>query len=87
MADLRALVQSAQGAVARIDAVTGETGGEVLGTTLPSITDAVKDLAQVSRQAGRAVERLEQEPQSLIYGPSAPRPGPGEPGFLAPAGR
>ncbi|MEY3201289.1 MAG: hypothetical protein RIR70_839 [Pseudomonadota bacterium] len=87
VADLRNLVQTAQGAVARIDAVTAQAGGEIIEETLPRIHTLMEDVAQTTRRMGRAVERAEEAPQSFIFGPPAPKPGPGEAGFVAPAAR
>lgn len=82
--DLRALVTSARGAVEKFDAVTTEAGVEITQHTLPRVDALVEDLTKTSRQISRAVERIESEPQSIIFGPKPLRPGPGEPGFVAP---
>lgn len=87
VADLRNLVQTAQGAVQRIDAATSDAGGTLTEQTLPRLNALIQDVAQTSRQVSRAVERVEAEPQSLIFGPPPARPGPGEPGFVAPTSR
>lgn len=52
--------------------------------TLPGIQRATSDLGLASRQMGRTMANIDANPQSLIYGPGAVRPGPGEPGFVAP---
>jgi len=84
VADLRTLVQTAQGAVARIDAVAAQAGEEATANTLPGLNALIQDVAQTTRQVNRAVERVSDEPQSVIFGPATPRPGPGEPGFMSP---
>ncbi len=86
IADLRRLVQSAEGAVQRIDAVTADASGEITNETLPRANKLMQEFTQTARSLGRVAERAEQDPQSLIFGAPAPRPGPGEPGFVAPAG-
>ncbi len=52
--------------------------------TLPSTTRAVESVNQTARQADRALRGLTDNPQSLLRGTGAIRPGPGEPGFAAP---
>jgi phospholipid/cholesterol/gamma-HCH transport system substrate-binding protein len=39
---------------------------------------------KTSRQLGHAVSTLDDNPQTLLYGPPWVMPGPGEPGFVAP---
>ncbi len=53
-------------------------------TTLPSTSRAVESVNQTARQADRALRGLTDNPQSLLRGTGAIRPGPGEPGFAAP---
>ena len=52
--------------------------------TLPGVQRASSDLGLASRQMGRTMANIDANPQSLIYGPGVVRPGPGEPGFVAP---
>ncbi|MBS7349193.1 MAG: MCE family protein [Comamonas sp.] len=52
--------------------------------TLPGVQRASSDLSLATRQMGRTMANIDANPQSLIYGSGALRPGPGEPGFVAP---
>lgn len=53
--------------------------------TLPRIHRATDDTARAARQTGQAFSTLNDNPQSLLWGHGVARPGPGEPGFAAPA--
>jgi phospholipid/cholesterol/gamma-HCH transport system substrate-binding protein len=59
------------------EALTNATT-QLNATLLPNLNRTV-------RLTNRAVEDLADQPQSLIFGKSAPAPGPGESGFVAPA--
>jgi phospholipid/cholesterol/gamma-HCH transport system substrate-binding protein len=52
---------------------------------LPRLQRTVEDTGRTARQVGRAVENLNDNPQSVLFGRTAAQPGPGEPGFVAPA--
>jgi phospholipid/cholesterol/gamma-HCH transport system substrate-binding protein len=54
-------------------------------STLPRATRAAEDAGKSARSASRLFNQLGDNPQSLIYGEGSPSPGPGEPGFTAPA--
>lgn len=54
-------------------------------TTLPRLNRATDETARVARQAGRAVNSISDNPQSLLFGSGSVRPGPGEPGFAPPS--
>ncbi len=49
--------------------------------TLPRANRALEDAARSARQLGRAASSVSENPQSLLFGNTAPEPGPGEPGF------
>lgn len=72
----------AQGA----DALTA-TGQALNATLLPRLNRTADDTARLSRQVGRAVETVNDNPKALLVGKEALLPGPGEPGFVAPAAR
>ena len=60
--------------------------GQNLNTTLMSrLNRTVDDTARTVRNIGRAVDAVNDNPQSLLMGNGAAVPGPGEPGFVAPA--
>ena len=79
---------SAKGGV--IDQLEG--GGQALAnaaarlnnTTLPTTTRAAESIKQTAQQADRVLRGITDNPQSLLRGTGAIRPGPGEPGFSAP---
>lgn len=54
--------------------------------TLPRINRASDDASRAARQLGRAVNNINDNPQSLLFGTGTPPPGPGEPGFTVPGG-
>ncbi|MFL6691383.1 MAG: MlaD family protein [Ramlibacter sp.] len=54
--------------------------------TLPRINRATEDTSRAVRQLSRTVNGINDNPQSLIFGTGRIEPGPGESGFLAPAG-
>ena len=53
--------------------------------TLPTFNRLADDTRHTVRQLGRVGESLDENPQSLLYGNRPAAPGPGEPGFRAPA--
>jgi phospholipid/cholesterol/gamma-HCH transport system substrate-binding protein len=60
---------------------------DVIGnTTLPRINRVSDDASHAMRQLSRTVTRINDNPQSLIFGNGQARPGPGEAGFVAPTG-
>ena len=82
--EMRALVASLSGTSRRFDQLLADTGGEFSGTTLPRVNALLLDLHRNSRQLSRLLGNLDAAPQSLIFGPSRPSVGPGEPGFVPP---
>ena len=53
-------------------------------STLPRINRTADEATRTIRSLNRAVSGLTENPQALLYGEGAPRPGPGEPGFQSP---
>jgi phospholipid/cholesterol/gamma-HCH transport system substrate-binding protein len=53
--------------------------------TLPRAARAADDTGKSARNISRVFNQLGDNPQSLIYGSGSMPPGPGEPGFVAPA--
>jgi phospholipid/cholesterol/gamma-HCH transport system substrate-binding protein len=54
--------------------------------TLPRLNRVTEDASRAVRGLGRTVNNINDNPQALIFGSGAARPGPGEPGFQAPGG-
>jgi len=82
-ADLRSLVANLQGVAKKIDALAGETGGELAQNTLPRLNVLLQELSVNSRQMSRLLDQIEESPNMLVFGREARRPGPGEAGFVA----
>lgn len=53
--------------------------------TLPRVNRVTEDASRAARQLGRTATNINDNPQSLIFGAGSVPPGPGEPGFSAPA--
>jgi phospholipid/cholesterol/gamma-HCH transport system substrate-binding protein len=64
--------------------VTGQT---LNATLVPRLNRTADDTARTVRHIGRAVESVNDNPQSLILGNGVAVPGPGEPGFAPPSAR
>ena len=79
---MRVLVGSMNDLSKRLDGMAGQIGGEVTDTTLPRFNTLVGDLQSNSRQLKRILDGFEVAPQSLIFGRTPARPGPGEAGFV-----
>lgn len=58
----------------------------VSGSTLPRVNRAVDEASRTFRELNRTARAFTDNPQALIYGDGAARPGPGEPGFQTPGG-
>lgn len=55
--------------------------------TLPRLNRLGDEAARTTRSVGAAAATLSENPSSLLFGGAPPRPGPGEPGFVAPGVR
>ena len=53
--------------------------------TLPRLNLLSQDARNSLRSVGQTAEQLRERPQSLLFGNGVATPGPGEPGFVAPA--
>jgi phospholipid/cholesterol/gamma-HCH transport system substrate-binding protein len=60
-------------------------GQALNASVVPRLSRTVDDAARSARQVGRVADTLSENPMSIFTGRVAPRPGPGEPGFIAPA--
>ena len=63
----------------------GEGASTVTSTTLPRIQNLTEDASRTIRRLDRIANSLGDNPQAFIYGSGRVPPGPGEPGFQAPA--
>jgi phospholipid/cholesterol/gamma-HCH transport system substrate-binding protein len=73
--------------IADSTAVLATTGQTLNATLLPRLNRTADDAARTARQVGRVADAVGEAPQSLVTGKGAAQPGPGEPGFVAPARR
>lgn len=53
--------------------------------TLPRVNSLTESFGSNSRTVNRTVESIGDDPSSIIFGYGSRKPGPGEPGFIAPA--
>ena len=60
-----------------------QTAAVLEAQTLPRVNTLIEDAARGIRSADRMVEKIGDEPASVLFGAPAPQPGPGEPGFGA----
>jgi phospholipid/cholesterol/gamma-HCH transport system substrate-binding protein len=67
-----------------VDALA-QSAGTLNAATLPRLNRMSDDATRAVRQLGRAAGNLSENPQALLYGNGPVAPGPGEPGFAAPA--
>ena len=79
--EMRSLVGSMQSLSRRLEDMTGRVGQDLTVGTLPQFDRLLVDLQTNSRQMKRILDSLKKSPQSLIFGPPAATPGPGEAGF------
>ncbi len=85
-AEARGLVAHLQAVSEKLETVLGDTSTGGSGALVPRLNELSTELSTSSRQLNRVLQMLEESPQSLIFGPRRAIPGPGEPGFNAPAG-
>lgn len=86
LANANKLAEQARGPVQKAGAVEDTVGhlGRKLDTqTAPDLDALSRSLMQTSRLLEALLHELKAKPQSLIFGPPQPPPGPGEPGFHA----
>lgn len=69
------------GPLDRLTAATESFGD----TTLPRLNRVAEDSSRTVRRLGRTADNINDNPQSLLFGNGGVAPGPGEPGFSAPA--
>jgi phospholipid/cholesterol/gamma-HCH transport system substrate-binding protein len=82
---MSALDQVGQGAQ-EVGEASQAVRAALVDETLPRLMRTVDDLSRTSRNLDRFVSRMEERPQSLVFGAPPAAPGPGESGFAAPAG-
>ena len=83
-AEARGLVASLQSVSEKLEMTLGDTATGGAGALLPRVNELTAELSSNSRQLGRVLKMLEDNPQSLIFGRQGTSPGPGESGFTSP---
>ncbi|MGH8190653.1 MAG: MlaD family protein [Rhodanobacteraceae bacterium] len=84
LANANRLAEEARGPVKKIGKVEDTVqhlGRKLDRQTAPDIDQLSQSLLRTSRQLEELIRELKAKPQSLIFGPPRPPPGPGEPGF------
>jgi len=82
---VKALPALAERSTVLVDHGTAVTDG-LTNETLPRVNALLDDIQHSAHSLDRLVDRLEQQPHSLIFGRDPAPPGPGEPGFQARGG-
>lgn len=77
-------LQTSDGAIAKLNQTVEQIGDHVTQETLPAINTLSREARSSMRTLNLAAETLNERPQSILFGKSAPSPGPGEAGFVAP---
>ena len=77
-------LQAADGPLARFNLTMDNINYSLTLDTLPQIQGLTTDARTSLRSFNRISDTLTDRPQSLLFGNTAPTPGPGEPGFVAP---
>ena len=85
--EVAVLVPRMTALVEKVDQMVGETNGEGLAASSARLQELGREMTIMSRQLTHTLQMLEDAPQSLLFGPPPVAPGPGEPGFAAPAER
>jgi phospholipid/cholesterol/gamma-HCH transport system substrate-binding protein len=83
--DGRKLVPRLTALTEKVDLMLGEANGEGVSASAAQMQELSRELTQTFRQLSHTLQMLEDAPQSVLFGPPPVSPGPGEPGFVAPA--
>ncbi len=84
LANANRLAQDAREPVRKagqVEDTIGHLGRKLDRQTAPDIESLSTSLTRTSRLLEQLIRELQAKPQSLIFGPPQPPPGPGEPGF------
>jgi phospholipid/cholesterol/gamma-HCH transport system substrate-binding protein len=85
-------LQAPDGPIARLNTTVDRVGSSLEGVTsdlelqtLPHLTTMADEAKTSLRAVRRTANSLSDRPQGLLFGAPSAQPGPGEPGFVAPA--
>ncbi|WP_153108764.1 MlaD family protein [Propionivibrio limicola] len=84
-AEARGLVARLQSTTEKVELALGDSSAAGASSLVPRLNALSDELSASSQQLNRVLQMVEESPQSLIFGRQNP-PGPGEAGFVAPAG-
>lgn len=82
--ETRQLVRDARelvGQIGRLSAEAQDAAGTLREQTLPRVGALAESLERSAQRVGRLAADLDRQPESVLWGRRAPRPGPGELGF------
>jgi phospholipid/cholesterol/gamma-HCH transport system substrate-binding protein len=91
IASIGQLAQDANRKLAAVDRIAdsvgqvGQASQAVEVATLPRVNAFMDEAGRSARTIDRAVDKLGDDPTAVLFGPQPGQPGPGEPGFVAPA--
>jgi phospholipid/cholesterol/gamma-HCH transport system substrate-binding protein len=81
---LASKLQASDGTIVKLNLAADHISEGVTQETLPAINSLSREARSSMRSLTRAVENLNDRPQSILFGNNAGLPGPGEAGFVAP---
>ncbi|MFZ6751192.1 MlaD family protein [Undibacterium sp. Ren11W] len=81
---LASKLQASDGTIVKLNLAADYISEGVTQETLPAINSLSREARSSMRSLTRAVENLNDRPQSILFGNNAGLPGPGEAGFVAP---
>lgn len=96
VAQARALAAAAPGSVKQVGRTAASVGKlsdasrelvRQLSRTVAELDAAIARIQRTTRDVDRLSRELQRRPESVLFGPAAPPPGPGEPGFHPPPAR
>ncbi|WP_109480011.1 MlaD family protein [Paraburkholderia sp. C35] len=78
--------QQAGDALTAMNSTLQDISSRVGYDTLPRVNSLAEDVRSAVRAVDRAANTFDEAPNSVLFGAPRPAPGPGEPGFVWPAG-
>lgn len=85
MATLKTSLAGINQLARRLDSVGGDVQTRLIGESMPQLSETLTELRRLSGDLSELIDSLERNPQSILFGRKAPRPGPGEAGYSAPS--
>ncbi|MBS1197243.1 MAG: Mammalian cell entry related domain protein [Proteobacteria bacterium] len=83
--DAKVLGPRVQALSEKLEVMVGDGSGEGATAAVARVNDLAQELRVTVRQLNRVLQVVERSPDSLLFGAPPRQPGPGEPGFVAPA--